>query len=53
MFPITSLPVPVQQVAAVFPLKWMAQGLRSALLPDAARSADAPVPGSCPWWRWS
>lgn len=41
VFPITSLPVPVQQVAAVFPLKWMAQGLRSALLPDAARSAEA------------
>ncbi|WP_046500156.1 ABC transporter permease [Streptomyces odonnellii] len=41
VFPITSLPVPVQQVAAVFPLKWMAQGLRSALLPDAARTAEA------------
>ncbi|MFI2040536.1 ABC transporter permease [Streptomyces bottropensis] len=41
VFPITSLPVPVQHVAAVFPLKWMAQGLRSALLPDAARSAEA------------
>ncbi|MFE1958353.1 ABC transporter permease [Streptomyces sp. NPDC059479] len=41
VFPITSLPVPVQQVAAVFPLKWMAQGLRSALLPDTARTAEA------------
>nr|WP_206440558.1 ABC transporter permease [Streptomyces scabichelini] len=41
MFPITSLPVPVQQVASVFPLRWMAQGLRSALLPDAARAAEA------------
>ncbi|WLW57209.1 ABC transporter permease [Streptomyces sp. YU58] len=41
VFPFTSLPVPVQQVAAVFPLKWMAQGLRSALLPDAARTAEA------------
>jgi ABC-2 type transport system permease protein len=40
VFPITSLPVPVQQVASVFPLKWMAQGLRSALLPDAARTAE-------------
>ncbi|MFJ6632640.1 ABC transporter permease [Streptomyces sp. NPDC091376] len=40
VFPITSLPVPVQQVAAVFPLKWMAQGLRSALLPDSARAAE-------------
>ncbi|GAA5204637.1 ABC transporter permease [Streptomyces thinghirensis] len=40
VFPITSLPVPVQQVASVFPLKWMAQGLRSALLPDSARAAE-------------
>ncbi|UCM91965.1 ABC transporter permease [Streptomyces marincola] len=41
VFPITSLPGPLQQVAALFPLKWMAQGLRSALLPDAARTAEA------------
>jgi ABC-2 type transport system permease protein len=41
VFPITSLPVPVQQLAAIFPLKWMAQGLRSALLPDTARTAEA------------
>ncbi|WP_395576824.1 ABC transporter permease [Streptomyces sp. BK79] len=40
VFPITTLPVPVQQAASVFPLKWMAQGLRSALLPDAARAAE-------------
>lgn len=40
VFPFTSLPEPVRQVAAVFPLKWMAQGLRSALLPDAARAAE-------------
>ena len=30
----------VQKIASVFPLKWMAQGLRSALLPDAARAAE-------------
>lgn len=41
VFPITSLPVVVQQVASAFPLKWMAQGLRSALLPDSARAAEA------------
>ncbi|MEU6451414.1 ABC transporter permease [Streptomyces sp. NPDC046979] len=41
VFPLTSLPVPVQQVASIFPLKWMAQGLRSALLPDSARAAEA------------
>ncbi|MFG2314545.1 ABC transporter permease [Streptomyces tendae] len=41
VFPITSLPVPVQEVASLFPLKWMAQGLRAALLPNAARTAEA------------
>ncbi|MEU5980317.1 ABC transporter permease [Streptomyces sp. NPDC047315] len=41
VFPFSSLPVPVQQVVSVFPLKWMAQGLRSALLPDSARAAEA------------
>lgn len=40
VFPLTSLPAVVQQVASVFPLKWMAQGLRAALLPDAARTAE-------------
>ncbi|GAU68577.1 multidrug transporter [Streptomyces sp. NBRC 110611] len=40
MFPLASLPVVIQKVASVFPLKWMAQGLRSALLPDAARAAE-------------
>ncbi|GGY80840.1 ABC transporter permease [Streptomyces omiyaensis] len=40
VFPITALPVPVQQVASFFPLKWMAQGLRSALLPDSAQTAE-------------
>ena len=41
MFPLTALPALVQKIASVFPLKWMAQGLRSALLPDAARAAEA------------
>ncbi len=40
MFPLSSLPAVVQKIASVFPLKWMAQGLRSALLPDAARAAE-------------
>ncbi|MEU9607195.1 ABC transporter permease [Streptomyces sp. NPDC048057] len=41
VFPFSSLPTPVQQVVSVFPLKWMSQGLRSALLPDSARAAEA------------
>ncbi|MGW2014205.1 ABC transporter permease [Streptomyces sp. NPDC001927] len=41
VFPLSALPGPVQQVASVFPLKWTAQGLRSALLPDSARTAEA------------
>ncbi|MFG2286046.1 ABC transporter permease [Streptomyces sp. NPDC048595] len=40
MFPLSSMPALVQKIASVFPLKWMAQGLRSALLPDAARAAE-------------
>ncbi|WP_261802123.1 ABC transporter permease [Streptomyces sp. ISID311] len=40
MFPLSSLPDVVQKIASVFPLKWMAQGLRSALLPDSARAAE-------------
>ncbi|MGW7638915.1 ABC transporter permease [Streptomyces decoyicus] len=40
MFPLSSLPAVVQKIASIFPLKWMAQGLRSALLPDAARAAE-------------
>ncbi|MGD0684892.1 MAG: ABC transporter permease [Streptosporangiaceae bacterium] len=34
--PFTSVPTWLQRVAAVFPLKWMAQGLRSAFLPARA-----------------
>ncbi|MER6052260.1 ABC transporter permease [Streptomyces sp. NPDC001793] len=40
MFPISKMPVVVQNIASVFPLRWMAQGLRAALLPDAARAAE-------------
>ncbi|MER6030907.1 ABC transporter permease [Streptomyces sp. NPDC001851] len=40
MFPIGRLPAAVRDVASVFPLRWMAQGVRSALLPDAARAAE-------------
>ncbi|SBT64697.1 ABC-2 type transport system permease protein [Micromonospora sediminicola] len=34
-FVFTSLPTWMQQVAAIFPLKWMCQGLRSVFLPDS------------------
>lgn len=34
-FMYDALPAWMQQVAAVFPLKWMAQGMRSVFLPDA------------------
>lgn len=30
----------MQQVAAVFPLKWMTQGMRSVFLPDAAAATE-------------
>ncbi|GAA3766819.1 ABC transporter permease [Micromonospora maritima] len=34
-FVFTNLPTWMQQVAAIFPLKWMCQGLRSVFLPDS------------------
>ncbi|WP_442935120.1 ABC transporter permease [Micromonospora sp. CPCC 206061] len=34
-FVFTDLPVWMQQVAALFPLKWMCQGLRSVFLPES------------------
>ncbi|MBV2153694.1 ABC transporter permease [Kitasatospora sp. SUK 42] len=34
------LPAGLQQVAALFPLKWMAQGMRSALLPNSYTTAE-------------
>lgn len=39
-FLFSALPVPMQQVAALFPLKWMAQGLRSVFLPDSFVTAE-------------
>jgi len=39
-FVFTDLPVWMQQVAAIFPLKWMCQGLRSVFLPDAFAAAE-------------
>jgi ABC-2 type transport system permease protein len=34
-FIFTSLPTWMQQVAAIFPLKWMTQGMRSVFLPNS------------------
>lgn len=34
-FTFDSLPKGIQQIGAIFPLKWMCQGFRSALLPDS------------------
>ena len=34
-FVFTDLPGWMQQVAALFPLKWMTQGMRSVFLPDS------------------
>jgi ABC-2 type transport system permease protein len=35
-----TLPAGIQQAGALFPLKWLAQGLRSALLPDTLLAAE-------------
>lgn len=39
-FSITSLPEAVQTISQLFPPKWIAQGVRSALLPDSALAAE-------------
>ncbi|MFJ9572247.1 MULTISPECIES: ABC transporter permease [Streptomyces] len=39
-FPVTVMPELLQNIVQVFPMKWIAQGTRSALLPDAALSAE-------------
>ena len=39
-FVFTELPTWMQQVAAVFPLKWMTQGMRSVFLPEQAAAAE-------------
>jgi ABC-2 type transport system permease protein len=40
-FVYTDLPPWMQQIAALFPLKWMCQGMRSAFLPDSFASFEA------------
>jgi ABC-2 type transport system permease protein len=39
-FQFDQLPTWMQQVASLFPLKWMAQGMRSVFLPDEAESLE-------------
>lgn len=38
--PFTQLPAWLQDVASVFPLRWMASGMRSVFLPDAFASGE-------------
>jgi ABC-2 type transport system permease protein len=40
-FVFTELPAWMQQVAALFPLKWMCQGMRSVFLPDSFARSEA------------
>jgi ABC-2 type transport system permease protein len=39
-FPYSDIPTWLQTIAAVFPLKWMAQGMRSVFLPDSKAAAE-------------
>ncbi|MDG4858931.1 ABC transporter permease [Streptomyces sp. T-3] len=39
-YPIAAMPALAQGLAQVFPIYWMALGMRSALLPDAAASVE-------------
>jgi ABC-2 type transport system permease protein len=40
-FVYTELPTWMQQIAALFPLKWMAQGMRSVFLPESFAANEA------------
>jgi ABC-2 type transport system permease protein len=40
-FVFTSLPVWMQKFAALFPLKWLTQGMRSVFLPDSFAASEA------------
>jgi ABC-2 type transport system permease protein len=40
-FPFTQLPSWMQHLAAVFPLKWMCQGMRAVFLPDSFAAQEA------------
>lgn len=40
-FVFTQLPTWMQHVAAIFPLKWLTQGMRSVFLPDSFQAAEA------------
>ncbi|HEX9625130.1 MAG TPA: ABC transporter permease [Streptosporangiaceae bacterium] len=40
-FVFSQLPTSLQRVAAIFPLKWICQGLRSAFLPDKLLAAES------------
>ena len=39
-FVFTQLPPWMQQVAAIFPLKWLTQGMRSVFLPESFASQE-------------
>ena len=39
-FVFTQLPTWMQQLAAIFPLKWLTQGMRSVFLPDSFASQE-------------
>ncbi|MEV6016658.1 MULTISPECIES: ABC transporter permease [unclassified Streptomyces] len=47
-FPVTSMPQWLRITGEVFPLKWIAQGIRSALLPDSALVAET----GRSWQHW-
>ncbi|TDT66214.1 ABC-2 type transport system permease protein [Frigoribacterium sp. PhB116] len=51
--PFAQLPTWLQQVASAFPLKWLAQGMRSVFLPESSAAAEVggtwDLPGVALW----
>jgi len=46
--PFAQLPMWLQQVASAFPLKWLAQGMRSVFLPESSTAAEVSGTGDLP-----
>jgi ABC-2 type transport system permease protein len=45
----TTLPEWMQNLASIFPLKWMAQGMRSVFLPESFAAAEQSGTWDLPW----
>ena len=48
-FLYSQLPTWMQKIAAIFPLKWLTQGMRSVFLPESFESREVSGSWQLPW----